>query len=165
MRALGLGGMLAVVTGAQAASITLESINSGVFQYQLTLAPSDNIVFDNGGEITLTGLAGVTATMSLNSGFTSCGFPASSVCFEETFETQTLTNPSDSPTAFNFFTVTSTAGSVDLVDYTAGATTPFSGQVDGPVAGTEAPEPGAGLLTAAGLLGLILCGAVRVLPR
>ncbi len=152
--------LMALAVSSQAASITLESINSGVYQYQLALAPGDDIVFNMDSQITLTGLAGVTATSALNIGFTSCGFTATSACFAEVVESQTFSNPGSSPTAFDLFTVTSTATS-GLVDYSAQATSPFSGQVDGPAA---APEPNAGLLTGAGLLGL-LWFARRLLQR
>lgn len=151
--------MTAMAVSAQAASITLESINSGVFQYQLVLAPGDDVVFSLSSQISLTGLAGVTAISPINIGFTSCGFTGTSACFAEAFDSQTFSNPGSDPTAFNLFTITSTAASVGLVDYSAQATSPFSGEVDGP---SPAPEPNAGLLTGAGLLGLILFASLIV---
>jgi hypothetical protein len=145
--------MTALAVAAQAASITLESINSGVFQYQLTLAPDETVVFDQNQQITLTGLSGVTAISPANVGFTSCGFTDSTACFAEVFMNEILQNSNPDPSSFDFFTITSTSALVGPVDYTAQAETPFSGQVDGPIA---APEPGSGFLTAVGLIGLLL---------
>ncbi len=152
---------LALAGRVQAASITLQSINSGTYQYGLTLAPGDTVVFNQNSQIDLTGLASVTGTSPTNFGFTSCGFTDTSVCFAEVFGTQTFDNPSASPTEFDLFTITSTANAVGLVSYTAQATVPFSGQVDGPA---SAPEPGTVLLTAGGLLGLLF-SARRLLKR
>jgi hypothetical protein len=149
--------MIALAFTAQAASITLESINSGVFQYQLTLAPDETVIFDQNQQITLTGLSGVTAISPTNVGFTSCGFTDSTACFAEVFMNEILENSSSDPSSSDFFTITSTSPLVGPVDYNAQAEDPFSGQVDGPIA---APEPGSGLLTAVGLLGLLLLAAL-----
>jgi hypothetical protein len=165
-KAISLFAMVMCAVTTEAASITLESNSSGVFQYQLTLAPGDDIVFDNGAQIVLTGLVGITATSPLAVGFSSCGFTDSTACFAQTlFERDEFDNPSDETTDFQFFTITSSATSVGLVNYTAGAETPFEGQVDGPVPPTGVPELGNGPLAASGLLGLALLSLRRHASR
>jgi hypothetical protein len=81
--------------------------------------------------------------------------------FRRDFRQSNLLEPRHSPTAFDLFTITSTAASVGLVDYSAQATPPFSGQVEGPAL---APEPNAGLLAGSGFLALLLI-AGRLLRR
>src|ERR1035438_8814676 len=85
--------MMAVAVSSHAASITLESINSGVYQYQLALAPGDEVVFTADSQINFTGLVGVTAVSPIDAGFTSCGFTGTSACFAEIFVSQTFSNP------------------------------------------------------------------------
>ncbi len=141
---------LAVI--AEGASITLGSINSGVFQYELSLAGGESVVFNQGQQVNFTGLAGVIATSPSNIGFTSCGFTDNSACFAEIFTSETLDNSGANPSTYDLFTITSTTAPVAPVDYTVQATTPFSGQVDGPSA---VPESGSGFLTTVGLIGLL----------
>jgi hypothetical protein len=157
-----LAMLIAQVGTAGAASITLSSMNSGVFQYQLTLAAGETVVFDQNDQITLTGLTGVTATAASNVGFSACGFTATSACFAEIFASEILDNSNPDPSSYNFFTITSTSTSVGPVDYSAQANTPFSGEVDGPA---PAPETGSGWLTAAGLIGLLLSAMRSFLQR
>jgi hypothetical protein len=156
-----VGFTIALAVSTKAASITLASINDGVYQYQITLQPGDSVTFDEGSQITLTGLSGITGT-STSTGFTSCGSTDTTACFSEVFIIEQFNNTGGSPISDNLFTITSTSETEGLVNYTANAETPFSGQAEGPL---TAPEPGAGLLTAAGMLGLLWFGKRLIFPR
>lgn len=156
--------ILVASTSAQATSIVLQSSTSGVFQYQLVLGPGESAVFDMNSEINLSGLSGITSTSAQDIGFSSCGFTPSTACFVEQFGSETFSNSTGTGNSqFNLFTITSTSSAKGLVDYTAAAESPFSGQAQGPVDTTTAPDPGTGLLTAAGLAGFLLLGGMQLL--
>ncbi|MBI4908194.1 MAG: hypothetical protein HY820_31500 [Acidobacteria bacterium] len=145
----------------EASSIVLVSTDliAGIthYHYALRLDAGEFNQFNQGAELQLTGMAGVTGS--------SMGgiLPA---CFDANFSTASsarlvqldatgcgISNPNVTPSNIDDWTVRSSSTATGLVNYTIQAAQgPFTGQVQGPVADTGVPEPRTTGLIAAALL-------------
>jgi len=131
--------------GAQAATLVLESASGGVYTYGFQLAAGEQLFFNTGDRITLTGLFGVTGASvggpDLSGSLTTCGVTATSVCFGSPGLLD-LDNISGATEDFGVLTIDSSSTTTGSVNYSLVGATPIAGEVGGPAAGSSSvPEP------------------------
>ncbi len=162
MRAKNYGTLSLVVLAvllpalASATSIVLTSISGGTYNYGVTVAPGETVLFGAGQTITFTNLAGVTGgstSNTLGTFFSVSSFTPSSVTFI-TSSGGGLQNTSNFAVTFGYLTINSTVTTPGDVNYSM--QTQNQGTVNGVTQGPAAlrPEPSTLALFGMGLAGI-----------
>ena len=141
---------------ASATSITLTSFSAGTYNYGITLAPGETVLFSANQTITFSNMSGVTGgstASTLGSIFNFTSSTPSSAVFTSP-SGGGLSNTSGITVTFGYLKITSTVTNVDTINYSM--QTSNQGTVNSTTQGPAAlrPEPSTFALFGMGLAGI-----------